>query len=137
VYSTYTSTLLLITKGSQDRNSHRVGTRRQELMQRPWRGTAYLLAFLGMLSLLSYRTQDCQPWDDTTYNGLRPPPLDHYLTKWLKVGSHGGISSRETSFSLIIPACVNLTHRTSQYRFHSVKGCPSKMSIEKLWLLFL
>jgi hypothetical protein len=35
VYSTYTSMLLFITKGSQDRNSSRSGTRRQELMQRP------------------------------------------------------------------------------------------------------
>jgi hypothetical protein len=35
VYSAYISTLLFITKGSQDRNSHRVGTWRQELMQRP------------------------------------------------------------------------------------------------------
>jgi hypothetical protein len=30
VYSAYTSTLLFITKGSQDRNSHRVGTWRQK-----------------------------------------------------------------------------------------------------------
>jgi len=37
VYSAYTSTLLFITKGSQDRNSHREGTWRQELMQRPRR----------------------------------------------------------------------------------------------------
>jgi hypothetical protein len=39
VYSAYTSTLLLITKESQEltqgRNSHRAGTWRQELMQRP------------------------------------------------------------------------------------------------------
>jgi hypothetical protein len=32
VYLTYTSTMLLITKGNQDRNSHRAGTWRQELM---------------------------------------------------------------------------------------------------------
>jgi hypothetical protein len=32
-YSAYTSTLLFITKGSQDRNSHRAETWRQELMQ--------------------------------------------------------------------------------------------------------
>ena len=38
VYSAYTSTALFITEGSQDRNSSRVGTWRQELMQRPWRG---------------------------------------------------------------------------------------------------
>ena len=30
VYSAYTSTLLFITKGNQDRSSHRVGTWRQE-----------------------------------------------------------------------------------------------------------
>jgi hypothetical protein len=41
VYSAYISTLLFITKGSQDRNSHRAGTWRQELMQRTWRGAAY------------------------------------------------------------------------------------------------
>jgi hypothetical protein len=37
VYSAYTSTLMFITKGSQDWNSSRTGTWRQELMQRPWR----------------------------------------------------------------------------------------------------
>ena len=41
----YTSILLFIIKGSQDRNSNRAGTWRQELMQRPWgRGAAYYLA---------------------------------------------------------------------------------------------
>jgi hypothetical protein len=35
VYYAYNSTLLLITKGSQDRNSQRAGTWRQKLMQRP------------------------------------------------------------------------------------------------------
>ena len=37
IYSAYTSTWLFITKGSQDRNSNRAGTWRQELMQKPWR----------------------------------------------------------------------------------------------------
>jgi hypothetical protein len=50
--------LLFITKESQDRNSPRAGTWRQELMQRPWRGAVYWLASPGLLSLLSYRTQD-------------------------------------------------------------------------------
>jgi hypothetical protein len=36
IYLAYTSTLLLVIKGSQDRNSHRAETWRQELMQRPW-----------------------------------------------------------------------------------------------------
>ena len=32
--------------------------RKQELMQRPWRNVPYWLASPGLLSLLSYRTQD-------------------------------------------------------------------------------
>ena len=35
IYLAYSSTSLFITEGSQDRNSHRSGTWRQELMQRP------------------------------------------------------------------------------------------------------
>ena len=45
--------------------------RKQELMQRPWRDVPYWLASSGLLSLLSYRTQDYQP----THKG--PFPLDH------------------------------------------------------------
>jgi hypothetical protein len=37
-------------------------------------GAAYCLAFPDLLSLLSYRTQDYQPRDGTTNNGLGPPP---------------------------------------------------------------
>jgi hypothetical protein len=37
IYSAYISTLLFITEGSQDKNSHRAGTWREELIQRPWR----------------------------------------------------------------------------------------------------
>jgi hypothetical protein len=54
----YSSIALFITEGSQCRNSHRAGTWRQELMQRPCRGAAYGLAPHG---LLSYRTQDHHP----------------------------------------------------------------------------
>jgi hypothetical protein len=43
--------------------------RKQELMQRPWRDVLYWLASPGLLSLLSYRTQDYQPRDATTHNG--------------------------------------------------------------------
>jgi hypothetical protein len=41
IYLANTSTSLFTTKGNQDRNSHRAGTWRQELMQRPWRGAVY------------------------------------------------------------------------------------------------
>ena len=54
VYSAYTSMLLFITKGSQDRNSHRAGTWRQELMQRSWKGAAYWFASPGLLSLVKW-----------------------------------------------------------------------------------
>jgi hypothetical protein len=46
-------------------------------MQRPWRDVTYWLASPGLLSLLSYRTQDYQPRDGTTHNRLGPPTLDH------------------------------------------------------------
>jgi hypothetical protein len=49
--------------------------REQELMQRPWRDVPYWLASPGLLSLLSYKTQDYQPRDGTTHKG--PFPLDH------------------------------------------------------------
>jgi hypothetical protein len=49
--------------------------REQELMQRPWRDVPCWLASPGLLSLLSYRTQDYQPRDGPTYKG--PFPLDH------------------------------------------------------------
>jgi hypothetical protein len=47
--------------------------RKQELMQRPWRDVLYWLASPGLLSLLSYRTQDYQPRDVTTHKGLSHP----------------------------------------------------------------
>jgi hypothetical protein len=49
--------------------------RKQELMQRPWRDVPYWLASPGLLSLLSYRTQDYQPRVGPTHKG--PFPLDH------------------------------------------------------------
>jgi hypothetical protein len=49
--------------------------RKQELMQRPGRDVLYWLASPGLLSLLSYRTQDYQPRDGSTHKG--PFPLDH------------------------------------------------------------
>ena len=43
-------------------------------MQRPWRGTAYLIAFCGLLSL-SYGTQDHQLRGSPAHNGLGPPTM--------------------------------------------------------------
>jgi hypothetical protein len=42
------------------------------MMQRPWRGAAYWIAPNGLLSLLSYRSQDQQPRDGTTHDWLDP-----------------------------------------------------------------
>ena len=41
VYLAYSFISLFITEGSQDKNSSRVGTWRQELIQKPWRNAAY------------------------------------------------------------------------------------------------
>jgi hypothetical protein len=66
--------ILLTSEGSQNWNSNRAGTWRQELMQRPWR-----VLFTGLLSslfsLLCYRAQNLQPRDAPTHNGLGPFPL--------------------------------------------------------------
>ena len=68
VYLAYISILLFIIEVSQDGNSNRAGTWRQELMQKPWRGAAYWLAPHGLFSLLSYRTR-------TTSPGVAPPTM--------------------------------------------------------------
>jgi hypothetical protein len=73
VYSAYTSMLLFITKRKSGLELKQV--RKQELIQRPWRDVLYWLASIGLLSLLSYKTQDYQPRDGSTHKG--PFPLDH------------------------------------------------------------
>ena len=72
-YLAHTSILRFIIEGSQDGNSNRAGSWRQELMQRPWRSAAYWFASHGLLSLLSYRI-------GTTYHGLGPPPSFSLIT---------------------------------------------------------
>jgi hypothetical protein len=67
IYSAYTSILLFITRKS---GLELKQVREQELMQKPWRDV-----LTGLLSLLSYRTQDYQPRDGPTHKG--PFPLDH------------------------------------------------------------
>jgi hypothetical protein len=71
VYSAYTSMLLFITKGSQDWNSstgQEAGADAEAMRDVP-----YGLASPGLLSLLSYRTQDYQHRDGTTHKGTSPP----------------------------------------------------------------
>jgi hypothetical protein len=70
----YTSKLLFNIEGSQDRNSNKAATWKQEVMRRSWRDAAYWPALHDLPSLLSYRTQDDQPRDGTTHNGLGLPP---------------------------------------------------------------
>jgi hypothetical protein len=72
VYSAYTSILLFITK------EVRTGTQAGQEAgadAESWRDVLYWLASFGLLSLLSYRTQDYQPRDGSTHEG--PFPLDH------------------------------------------------------------
>jgi hypothetical protein len=47
-----------------------VGTWRQELTQRSWRDAAHWLAPRGLLSLLSYSTQEHLPRVGSTHSGL-------------------------------------------------------------------
>jgi hypothetical protein len=73
VYSAYTFHIVVDHQRTSGLELRQV--RKQELMQRPWRDGLYWLASLGLLSLLSYRTQDYQPRDGTTHKG--PFSLDH------------------------------------------------------------
>ena len=87
-------------------------------MQRPWRDVTYWFASSGLLSLISYRTQDYQPRDGTTHKGPTHPwslieKIPHSWISW-----HGGTSPIEAPFSVITPACHKLTHKSSQYRYH-------------------
>jgi hypothetical protein len=71
-FSAYISTLLFYQRKSGLELKH---VRKQELMQRPWRDVSYWIDSPALLSLLAYRTQDYQPRDGTTHNGLSL--LDH------------------------------------------------------------
>ena len=72
VYSAYTSILLFITK--EVRTGTQAGQKAgadAEAME----GCSLLASSPGLLSLLSYKTQDYQPRDGPTHKG--PFPLDH------------------------------------------------------------
>jgi hypothetical protein len=72
IYSAYTSILLFITK--EVRTGTQAGQKAgadAEAME----GCSLLASSPGLLSLLSYKTQDYQPRDGPTHKG--PFPLDH------------------------------------------------------------
>ena len=73
VYLAHTSIVtVLIIEGSQDRNSHRAGTWKQEQMQRPWRAAAYWLALHGFSACLLREPR-------TTNPGMAPPTMGWVL----------------------------------------------------------
>jgi hypothetical protein len=86
VYSAYTSTMLFITKGSRDWNSHRARTWEAGADVEALEGAAYWIACF----LIEPRTTTPGMAPPT----MGPPTLDHQLRKYLTAGSHGGISSR-------------------------------------------
>jgi hypothetical protein len=85
LYSAYTSTLLFITKGSQDRNSHRAGT---------WRQEGRCLLACSACFLIEPGTNSPGMAPPTT----GPPRLGHLDFLVEKNQSHEGISSREAPF---------------------------------------
>jgi hypothetical protein len=116
VYSAYTPTLLLITKGSEDWNSRRSGSS-------SWCGGHGGFLLIGLLPLACWACYLIEPRTISpgmTTPTMGPPTLDHWLRKCLTAGSQGGISSREAPFSVITPAGVKLTHKSSQYIEYSV-----------------
>jgi len=70
IYLTYTFASWSITEGTQDRNTTRAGTWRQELKQMPWSGAVFWLAPHVLFNLLSYKIHDYQSRYGTIYNGL-------------------------------------------------------------------
>ena len=124
----YLPILLFIMEGSQDKNSNRSETWRQELMQKPWRCAAYWLVSHGLLSLLSCRTQDHQP-------RMAPPTvgcvLPRQLRKYLTGGAYEGIFSSEVPSFQITLACVSSFCKTGQHirnrwldDLHTVRDSP-------------
>jgi hypothetical protein len=125
VYSAYSCTLLFITKGSQDWNLSRSGSR-------SWcrgHGGMFLTGLLppacSVCSLIEPRLP-AQRWSHP--QGAWNP---WSLRKCLTVGSHGGISSTEAPFSVITPA-VSSWHKTSQYRDEHSVCCPSLHYIDRM-----
>jgi len=107
-----TSMLLFITKGSQDWKSSRSGNRSW------YRGHGGMF----LTSLLSLTCSACSLIDPkTTTPGMALPTMGWVLPPWLLVEKmlYSWVSWRHFHnwdlFSVITPACVKLTHKTSQY----------------------
>jgi hypothetical protein len=62
-----------------------------ELMQKPWRSDVYWLAPYGLLSLLSYSTQDHLPRGVTAHRELGPPTLIVFSENTLQFFSTGNL----------------------------------------------
>jgi hypothetical protein len=105
-YSAYISILLFITKGSQDWNSFRSGSRSWCRGHGGMFFTGFLPLACSACSCIEARTTSPGMAPPT----IGPPTLDHWLRKCLTAGSHGGISSREALFPVITPACQVDTH---------------------------
>jgi hypothetical protein len=68
-----------------------------------------LLAFHGLFSLLSCRTQDHQPRDGTTHNVPDPPPTITNKENTLQLDLREAFSPTKISSSLMALTCVRLT----------------------------
>lgn len=76
----YNSRQQCITKGSHDKNSGRLGTFRQELMQKPWKSTTYWFALYCWFTLHPDHESTNSPHPSTSpsthpypYHGQGPP----------------------------------------------------------------
>jgi hypothetical protein len=75
----------------------------------------------AMEAMEGYYLLACFPWLDqpALLQNSRLSAQGRHHPQWVRkcptAGSHGGISPSEAPFSVIIPACVKLTHKTSQY----------------------
>ena len=121
IYSAFISTLLFITKGSQDWNSSRSGSR-------SWcRGHGGMF-FTGLLPLACSTCSLIEP-RTTPHRG--PPPLDQQLRKCPTAGSHGGTSPTDASFCVITSLSQGdtqnqPTHMSTQNMVFMLKSSPQE-----------
>ena len=103
---------LTVSYDSSSSKAVRAGTWKQELMQRPWREAAYWLAFHGLLSLLSNRTQGHQLRGSTTRKAQALPQqtlIKKMTYRFAYSLILGGIFLVEVPSSQMTLACVKLT----------------------------